>query len=112
LHTAVKPFIFKKKSTDPLIILNNSTKKPKTNKITNRSLDHLATTINTSMSRRYAAIFASPSPEPDKACYSRACCSRPKWKVIVLRPQRTSTPNIADNENRRSDTDLKPRKRS
>jgi hypothetical protein len=63
-------------SIDPLIINNNGTKKPKSNKIKNRSLDHLATTTNTSMSQSRAAVLTPPSSEPDKACHSRACYSR------------------------------------
>jgi hypothetical protein len=55
----------------------------------NRSLDHIATTTNSSTSRKRAAILAPPSPEPGKACRSRAYCSRQTGSRRA-KPQRTN----------------------
>jgi hypothetical protein len=98
-------------STDILIIINNSTKSPKIIKVTNRSLDHLATTTNISVSWRRAAVLAPPSTEPGKACHSRACCSRQTGSHRAKAPkdQRTRAANIINNDNHRlEETDLKP----
>jgi hypothetical protein len=76
LAAAVTHIFCLRNSTDLLIIINSSTKNPKSNKIKIKSLDHLATTTDTSVSRRHAAILTPPSPGPGKACRSRAYCSK------------------------------------
>jgi hypothetical protein len=63
-------------SVNQLIIINENTKSPKSNKNTNMYLDHLATTTNISTSWRRAAVLAPPSLEPDKTYRSRSCCNR------------------------------------
>jgi hypothetical protein len=106
-------FYFGKILTDPLIIINISKKMLKIIKITNRSLDHLATTTNTSTSRRRAAVVAPPSPMPGKACRSITCCSRQMRSrhAKALKDRRTRVATIADDENHRSEeTGLKPHK--
>jgi hypothetical protein len=72
-------------------------------------------TTNTSTSRRRAAVLAPPSPEPGKACRSRACYSRQMGSHRGKAPkdQRTRATIIADDENHRSEeTGHKPHKRS
>jgi hypothetical protein len=91
--------------------INSCTKNPKSNKITIKSLDHLATTTGTSASRRRAAILTPPSPEPGKACCSRACCSRQMGSHRAKAPkdQHTRAATIANHDNCRSEeNDLKP----
>jgi hypothetical protein len=108
-------FFFGASSTDSLIITSTNTKKSKSNKNINRSLDHLATNINISTSRRRAAILVSALPKLGKAYHNRACCSRQTRSRHAKTPknQRTREETIADDENRRSkEIGLKPHKQS
>jgi hypothetical protein len=91
---------FCKNSSYLLIIINNSTNCLKSNKIINRYLNHLATTIDTSASRRRALVLNPPSPELGKNCRSRACCNR------QMRSRHATAPKdqrVAKDDNRRSE---------
>jgi hypothetical protein len=96
---------YKKKSADILIIINGSTKNTKRNKITNRSLYHLAKTTSTRVSKRCAAVLAPPSPELGKACLGRACCSilTGSCRAKASKGQCSRGETIANDENRRSE---------
>jgi hypothetical protein len=89
---------FFENSIDLLIIINITSVQitQKVTKNTNGYLGHLATTIDTSMSRRRAAILAHPSLEPEKDCRSRACYRPPK-------NQRTRAATITNDDNHRSE---------
>jgi hypothetical protein len=68
-------------------------------------------TTEISASRSRAAILTPPSPEPDKACRSRACYSRQTESRHAKAPkdQHTKAAIIANDDNHRSkETDLKP----
>jgi hypothetical protein len=109
LSTSHVPTDFFFNSTDLLIIINNSIQN--IIKITIKSLDHLATTTDTSASQRRAAVLTPPSPESGKAYRSRTCCSRQigSHRAKALKDQRTKAATIANDDNRRLEkTDLKP----
>ena len=107
-------FFSSKSSTDPLIIIHSSTKRPLS--ITNRSLDHLETTTNTDTSRKSAVVLASPSQESGKAYRSRVCYSRQtksRRATKATKDQRTRAVTIVKDETCRSEeTDLKPHKQT
>jgi hypothetical protein len=56
----------------------------KSNKNTNRSLDHLTMTIDTSANRKRVVVLALPTPEPYKDCVVE-CVVVHRREVIVLR---------------------------
>jgi hypothetical protein len=102
---------FCENSTVLLKIINISTKMPKSNKNYKYFIGPLATTTNTSASRRRAVILAPPSPEPGKICRSRACCSRQMGSCRAKAPKdhRTRAATTANDDNHRSkESDLKP----
>jgi hypothetical protein len=70
-------------------------------KITNRSLDHLATTKHTSR----ATAHAPASPESGKDCRSRACCSTHMGNCCAKPPkdQRTWAATITHDDNHLSE---------
>src|SRR4051812_30783637 len=73
-------------------------------------MDHLAKTANNRTSRRRAVVLAPPSPEPSKACRSRACCNRQMGsrRAKVPKNQRTKAATIANDDiSRLEESDMK-----
>jgi hypothetical protein len=95
----------------PLLIINDSgTKRTKSNKIINRSLDYIAMTKKTSAIRWCVFVLAPPSLEIGKPCHSRAFCTRQMGSRHAKgkRPMYRGA-TIANDKNRRSEeTNLKP----
>jgi hypothetical protein len=93
--------------------LNSGTQSFKVIKITNRLLDHLATTTNTRASRKCDTVLALPSR-------SQAKLTVVEFVVIgrqtshcdkASKDQRTRATTITNDDNRRSkETELKPHK--
>jgi hypothetical protein len=103
-HSSIFSFPFYEKFTNIFVIFNNSTRNLKSNTITNRSLDPVATTTSTRTSLRSIAYIAPRSLEAGKIYCTRACCIRQieSRHAKILQDQRKRAATIADEKKSRS----------